>query len=392
MTGKNLHVLHVIPSLAGIHGGTTSSVLEMIDGLVERGISCDVALSDDDGPGQRLPRDAAARRIAGRHYFPKRSDIYTFTPDMTPWLKANVASYDLVHIHGLFSHVNSLAGRCARKRGIPYIVTPHGMANRYGMRHKPIRKFIAFRLMEQALLEQASAIHLTSRGEERDFADLSITTKVKMIPLAATPVPQGDPAAYRHLPSVKSSDTICLFIGRLDPIKNLEGLLEALAMPRLENFHLLVCGEGSPQYAARLKDRVRRLGIEKKVTWLGFVSGPGKADVFASSDMLVQPSFSESFGMAAIEALSSGLPCVLSRYVATAEDLVRAELAIPVGTSPRSIAAGMLLAREWKTSSFTARARQHVATCFDRSVISTAMAAFYHQTVQCSGAVEEIKS
>jgi len=381
MMGKILNILHVIPSLAQVHGGTTSSVLEMIEGLVEQGLQCDIALSDDDGTGRRLPADAPARQMVGRYYFPKYLDFYTYTPDMAPWLRARVSAYDLVHIHGLFSHVNSMAGRICKKHDIPYIVTPHGMANRFGMRHKPLRKFWSFRLIERSLLEHARLIHLTSRAEERDFSDLAINAGTKVIPLAVAPVPEGDPGAFQPDISVTPRDHLCLFMGRLDPVKNLDAVLDALAMPGLENFHLLVCGEGNRDYVSSLRARAKHLRIEDRITWLGFISGARKADVFAAADIFVQPSFSESFGMAALEALSAGLPCVLSRYVANVDDLSRADLAIPVGTSARSVAAGLVSASEWKTASFQKRAREHVTSCFDRLNISTAMKEMYQHAI-----------
>ena len=379
--GKNLNILHVIPSLAQVHGGTTSSVLEMIDGLVEQGLHCDIALSDDDGAGRRLPADAPVRQIAGRYYFPKYLDFYTYTPAMAPWLAARVSAYDLVHIHGLFSHVNGLAGRICRKHDIPYVVTPHGMANRFGLRHKPLRKFLSLRLIERSLLEHARLIHLTSRTEERDFGDLALNAEAKMIPLAVAPVPNGNPDALPPGAAVRPGDYLCLFMGRLDPVKNLEAVLDALAMPRLEHFHLLVCGGGNSDYVSGLRLRAKRLRIEDRITWLGFVSGSRKADVFAAADIFVQPSFSESFGMSALEALSAGLPCVLSRYVANVDDLVGADLAISVGTSARSVAAGIVSAAEWKTSSFQSRARLHVLSCFDRLSISEAMSEMYLRAI-----------
>ena len=57
--------------------------------------------------------------------------------------------------------------------------------------------------------------------------------------------------------------------------------------------------------------------------------------------MFVLPSFSENFGLAAVEALAAGLPCVLGRGVALAEEVRRAGAGRIVDPDPESIAAGL---------------------------------------------------
>ena len=54
-------VLHIIPSLAAVHGGPTTAVIEMMEALNRMGYSNTVALSDDDGRRRRLAADAPER-------------------------------------------------------------------------------------------------------------------------------------------------------------------------------------------------------------------------------------------------------------------------------------------------------------------------------------------
>jgi glycosyltransferase involved in cell wall biosynthesis len=373
-------VLHVIASLSPIHGGTTSAVTQMIAGLEAQGVRCDVACSDDDGPGRRLAPDASERRAAGRNYFAKRTDLYCYTPDMAPWLEAHVRAYDLVHIHGLFSHVNALAGRICRKHGVPYVVTPHGMANAYGMRHKPLRKRVSFLMLEKPLLQGAAAIHMTSRGEQRDLAALNIKTPVTRIPLAVAPVPPGNADALRARHPETAGRPIAVFIGRLNPIKNLEAAIDALAVPPGKAFHLAVCGEGPQDYADALRARALERGVAGRISWLGFVRGQEKSDVLAAGDVYVQPSLSESFGIAAVEAVSAGLPCVLGENVAIAEDLVEAGFAVAVPPTGEGVAAGFEKALALsQTAAIGQRARSFVATEFNSGTIGTALLDLYRQ-------------
>ena len=377
-------VLHIIPSLAAIHGGPTTAVIEMMEALNAMGFSNAVALSDDDGRRRRLSADAPERQIKDRFYFPKQSDFYTYTPAMAGWLNTHVTNFDLVHIHGLFSHVNILTGRACRRHNIPYLITPHGMANRYGMRHKRLRKMISFRLFEQRLLNQAHMVHLTSLDEARDFADLNIGTATRIIPLAVRSVGDNTTDAKadaktdtkpRH--QDKSRPYQILFMGRLHPIKNIEAVSAALAQPDMSDYHLHICGEGAPKYVNQLKAYAEQLGVAEQVTWRGFISGSEKVRLFTKSDIFVLPSFSESFGISAIEALSAGLPLVLSRHVANAETLANAGLAKVTDTSDAEIASGFRQVSKWKDKAFMAKAKAYFSNHYDKSIVLKSLAMLY---------------
>lgn len=378
-----LRVLHVIASLSTVHGGTTSSVLQMIAGLEANGINCEVATSDDDGPGRRLSEDAPERQISGRHYFKKYADFYVWTPSMRWWLEAHVTNYDLVHIHGLFSHLNGLAGRICRKKCIPYIVTPHGMANLYGMQHKPWRKRISLALVERPLLNGAARIHLTSKGEDREFGAIAVATPVARIPLAVSAVPRGDAAGFYARHPETAGKRLAIFMGRLNPIKNLEAAIDVLALPGGTSFHLVVCGDGPVDYTASLKSRAELWDVADRITWLGFVSGPEKSDVLAAGDIYIQPSFSESFGIAAVEAVSAGLPVVLGKRVAIAEDLVEANLAVIVEPNSKELAAGMNNAADMISCNLDReRGLRFVEQHFSPAAIGAALATVYKEVCQ----------
>lgn len=374
-------VLHIIPSLAAIHGGPTTAVIEMMEALNEMGFSNAIALSDDDGWRQRLPADAPERQIKDRFYFRKRSDFYTFTPAMAGWLNTHVTNFDLVHIHGLFSHINILAGRACQLHNIPYIVTPHGMANRYGMRHKRLRKMISFRLFERRLLNQAHIVHLTSHDEARDFTDLNISTVTRVIPLAVRAVGDNKTDAKPHH-KYQNRPLQILFMGRLHQIKNIEAIIATLAQPDMKDYHLHICGEGTPQYSIQLKLYAEQCGVAEQITWHGFVNGNEKAYLFAESDIFVLPSFSESFGISAIEAVSAGLPCVLSRHVANAKTLADAGFAKITDASSKDIANGILEVSKWKNKDFTSRAMAYFSNHYDKSIISKSLALLYDDVLK----------
>lgn len=109
-----------------------------------------------------------------------------------------------------------------------------------------------------------------------------------------------------------------LYIGRIDEVKNLSELLVALSKIKKEcNFILHVYGSGSlMEYNKRLSEK---LGIDKKIIWHGWVDHVWQKINYKVS-ALVFPSKNngyESFGLVAVEAMSLGIPCIMTNRVAS---------------------------------------------------------------------------
>lgn len=344
-----MKVLHVIPSLSRVHGGPTRALELMERALAEQGVSVDTATTDDDGPGHRNGRACGQplEENGARHwYFAKRLEFYKPSPAFARWIAGNVGRYDLVHVHALFSFTTTTAAWAARRAGVPYVIRPLGTLNSYGMnRRRPWLKGLSMRLIEGPALRQAAAVHFTSEAEAAEARQLGISMNEVVIPLGVEPEcasgPRGSDSCFAGLHGAPCA----LFLSRLDAKKNLEGLLAAVALLKDEmpHLHLLVAGDGSPNYVASLKARAATLGITDQLTWAGHLEGEAKAAAFASADVFVLPSFSENFGIAAAEALAAGLPCLLSEGVAIAGDVVRAGAGLVVGTDAQSIAEGLRL-------------------------------------------------
>ncbi|MBN8280305.1 MAG: glycosyltransferase [Gammaproteobacteria bacterium] len=103
------------------------------------------------------------------------------------------------------------------------------------------------------------------------------------------------------------------FAGRLDPVKGIECLLDALVIAGGEggDLRLVLAGDGSPGYVARLRDYVHSLGVAARVSWLGVQSDmPG---FYSAIDVLCLPSRSEGCSNVVAEALACGTPVVATR-------------------------------------------------------------------------------
>jgi len=124
------------------------------------------------------------------------------------------------------------------------------------------------------------------------------------------------------------------FIGRLDPIKRIPDLLEAV---RLLNgrVHLNVFGDGSQRSV--LATRIQELKLERQVTLHGAIARPQEA--LRKIALLVLPSAAEGFGLVLIEAMVSGVPVVAANAPGICDVVVDGEtgLLVPPG-SPKGLA------------------------------------------------------
>jgi glycosyltransferase involved in cell wall biosynthesis len=352
-----MKVLHVIPSVSMTQGGPSRAIVDIERALSARGMEVTTVTTDDDGDDARLDMPLGtplAEDNATRLYFAKTTTFYKVSLGLGAWLRRNIASFDVVHAHALFSFAPLAAATLARRSGVPYVLRPLGALASYGMtRRRPMMKGLSLDLVERPLLEAASAVHFTSQDELADAETLGIRCKGVVIPLGV----DVGAAPQRATPSADSLSL--LFLSRIDPVKNLEGLLEALSIlvKRRAGVVLRIAGDGDPAYVARLKAMTSQLGLAQHVEWLGRIHGLEKARALARADAFVQPSFSESFGIAVVEALAAGLPCVVSDRVAIHDDVRRAAAGVVTGVDAESIAAGVeyVMAGSRKTMSEASR-------------------------------------
>lgn len=112
---------------------------------------------------------------------------------------------------------------------------------------------------------------------------------------------------------------LVLYVGALDPHKNLSNLLRAMAMihpARTDAWHLVIVGAyhtgRAAEHAQHLLALRDALGLQTRVTLTGFVSDEHLVHLYQAAHMLVLPSLDEGFGLPVVEAMACGLPVAVS--------------------------------------------------------------------------------
>jgi glycosyltransferase involved in cell wall biosynthesis len=112
-------------------------------------------------------------------------------------------------------------------------------------------------------------------------------------------------------------DFVVLFVGKLEPRKNPEGAIRAIAGLGAAAV-LVVCGSG--ELEASCRELAAELGT--RVVWLGFRNQSEVSQLYAVSDVLLLPSVSETWGLVVNEAMAVGTPCIVSDAVGCGPDLI----------------------------------------------------------------------
>ena len=337
-----MDALIVSPSIAPGSGGLAESLIGYLTALATHGIATRV-LAPDSGPRDRESFQLQAPET--------RLELVRAPGTMARGVALAIAGRltriarptTVVHVFGLLNPVSTLAATVALRHRQPLIVCPLGMLSPYTYRHRrTMAKAIYFRLLEYPHLRRAHAVHFQSEPERVEAAWHGLPTGPRdyVIPPPARLADEGAPLGGW---GPATSEPLVLFLARLDPKKNLELLLDAWPMirARVPAARLAIAGDGEPRYVRTLQARAEAIGNGRAITFHGLVTGAEKERLLRSARVLVLPSMHENFGIVVLEAISVGVPVVISRDVQLAGVVEQHGLGVVSGRSAAELAAAV---------------------------------------------------
>jgi glycosyltransferase involved in cell wall biosynthesis/uncharacterized protein YbaR (Trm112 family)/SAM-dependent methyltransferase len=322
-----VNVLHVTGWLAPRYGGSTFVALQSAAVLAERGHEVEVITTNVDGDGTLEVQTGQTLDWGGVNAtFHRLSSPRRF---LTSWsmledLNRRVAQFDVVHIHSLYRFHTIAAATIARRRGVPYVIQPHGSLDPWHRAQRRRLKDVYHFMVEDQIIRRAAAVLCTSSLEERSIRDLGYRVPTWVVPVAIDAAELRAPAAVDHLllrAAVDPAARIVTFLGRISEKKGVELLVASFVRTASEfpAAHLIVAGPDDEGIAMRLSAVVAAAGLADRVSFIGTVGGPEKRALLQRSDVFVLPSADESFGIAVAEAMAVGCPVVVSPHVAIAD-------------------------------------------------------------------------
>lgn len=246
------------------------------------------------------------------------SRMDTYFQALERYRRQERAAYDLVHSHYWLSGL--LGERASRAWRVPHLLMFHTLGA-FKNRSRALPREPGARLRAERELARTSTRVLAATEEEKRFIVRHAGVSVHRIGV----VPCGvnlkrfvlsDRSAQRERLGLQRQGPVLLFVGRFDAVKGIDRLVSAMAaLEHLQDLSLVLVGgdgPGAPE-TLRLMRLARELGVGRRVRFEGTVPQKRLPAYYAAADVLVIPSLSESFGLAALEALACGTPVLSAR-------------------------------------------------------------------------------
>jgi 1,2-diacylglycerol 3-alpha-glucosyltransferase len=229
---------------------------------------------------------------------------------------------DIVHTQTPFM-LGILGARWAKRRGIPVVSTNHTLYVNYAhyarFVPKAFTKQLVVFLMRQ-YYNRCDGVIAPSELAKDVLQSYGVQTRVEVIAGGVTNgMGASGSSGFRERLAVSPETKLLLYVGRLAREKNLSMLFAAfrLIADRIPDSRLVVIGGGP--YERELRSEAVRNGVRDKVILMGTMPRSELGGVYASADVFLWPSETETQGLAVCEALSAGLPCVAVRAGGTPE-------------------------------------------------------------------------
>ena len=323
-----MRILNVIASIDPASGGPTIGTLGLTAAWREDGHDVEIACLDSSAApyletveGVHPLGTLGAAHAASRRFV----DRFGYSTAMLPWLKANIARFDLVVVHGLWNYSTVAAARALTASATPYVVFPHGtldpwFASSYPWKHAVKRMLWPFN--EGVLLNGARRVLFTTE-EERDLARGQFRpwrVRPAIVGFGSDDAPSDREAQHRafleRIPLLADRPYL-LFLSRIHEKKGCDLLVHAFANVAVAHpdLHLVIAGPDQTGWQDHLQALAGSLGVADRIHWPGMLTGTAKWGAFRLAEAFVLPSHSENFGIVVAEALACAKPVLITDKV-----------------------------------------------------------------------------
>ena len=286
-------------------------------------------------PAHAVPRDPEDRYMS-------RRAILALTPEL------RAQRFDLVHVHTPFvAHYAGVA--LARRIGVPVVETYHTFFEEYLHHYLPFLPRALTRLAARRFsVSQCAAVDALIVPSEPMLAtlrDYGITVRAEVLPtgIELAEFQSGDGAGFRRRYGIAASRPVLVHISRVAHEKNLDFVLEAVALACREVPELLLVVAGEGPALGHVRRLASRLGLDAQVLYVGYLDRRRELlDCYRAGDAFVFASRTETQGLVLIEALALGVPVISTAVMGTAEVLRGVQGAIVAADEVGAFAAAIV--------------------------------------------------
>ncbi len=371
---RPLRFLHCIASVDPAQGGPIEGLKQLALVYRLRGHTLEVVSLDDP----QAPWVAQAPFVV-HALGPGKLGQYGYTPRLSQWLRQHAVRFDVAIINGIWQFHAHGTARVLREVGLPYFVFTHGMLDPWFKRQYPLKhlkKWLFWPWADYRVLRDAAAVLFTCEEERlRARESFWLYNAREFVVDYGTRGVRGEAQQQRaaflaRYPELKDQ-RVLLFLGRMHEKKGADLLLHAWARvlrerpDALTNTRLVMAGPADNPCGHALKQLADRLDLADRITWTGMLQGELKWGAFRVADAFVLPSHQENFGIAVAEALSCGVPVLVSDQVNIWREIHNRGAG---WVQPDTVDGTLALLRQWLETSPSdmVSMRTRARACFER--------------------------
>ena len=215
---------------------------------------------------------------------------------------------DVLHVHYAIPHASAafMAREILKKQGIeiPFVTTLHGTDITLVGKDPSFEPVITFSINE------SDAVTAVSESLKLDtYKNFNVDREIDVVPNFICPSKYDNDGPCQRSVFAESNQKIVTHVSNFRKVKRVQDVIEAFAKISEEvDAKLLLVGEGPEKNS--IEQHSRNLGVDDKVRYLGKIRDVEQ--VLCLSDLFILPSESESFGLAALEAMAAGVPVISS--------------------------------------------------------------------------------
>ena len=332
---NSLSILYFIDDLDNKKSGIYSSLQQTTKILKENGSNVTVL-----GMGNQINSDESewlVKTIPFKKFGPKSLNYLLGFDD---WIKKNLSNYDIVGIHSLWSFSASILVKYCLLYNIPFVVTTHGMLHPEALKISKWKKIFAKQILLSKLFTKAACFHALNYSEYEYIKKFGVKVPISIIGNGIEFFKNNYFNNNFDLPINFEKFKICLYLGRLHPIKGVDRLIDSWLSIEIPSNWILIAGSGDSKYESELIGMTKKNNKKSNIYFVGFVDGEKKHYLYNMSSFTVLPSHSEAFPMSVLESFAHKKP-VLITNACEFDDAVNANAAITVESSNEGIATGL---------------------------------------------------
>jgi len=303
--------LQVLSHLSPQYGGIAASVPRLARATEAASLhACPIVGFCD---GEELEQVPEERRVEMK-IFPKSRMRWMVDASLHKSMKRTVRAATGVHIHGVWETHCTVAASMARECKRPYLISVHGMLDRWALRQKRFKKALYAALVEIRRMQHAACLRALSSDEVDDYRRLGLTNPIAIIPNGIDVPPHASPNVFLSSFPELAGKRIILFLGRLHQKKGLELLLQSWSRvsSKADDVRLVIAGPDRDNLRPSLEKLADELKLRSSIIFTGMLPGEQKWSALAASSLFVLPSYSEGFSIAILEAMAMGIPVVVT--------------------------------------------------------------------------------